>query len=83
MHKIQNYLKHIFLIAETKGSMSSMDLSSIEKAKNRLCRKVIQLHFYSRPEVSQGSYLPRFDGRYECDTLIKIGRSPSQVNAQF
>ena len=26
-------MKHIFFIAETKGSMSSMDLSAIEKAK--------------------------------------------------
>ncbi len=29
----RNDVKHIFFIAETKGSMSSMDLSAIEKAK--------------------------------------------------
>ena len=29
----KNDVKHIFFIAETKGSMSSMDLSAIEKAK--------------------------------------------------
>ncbi|MBQ2951864.1 MAG: hypothetical protein IJE12_12645 [Prevotella sp.] len=26
-------VKHIFFIAETKGSMSSMDLNAVEKAK--------------------------------------------------
>ena len=29
----KNDVKHIFFVAETKGSMSSMDLSAIERAK--------------------------------------------------
>ena len=29
----KNDVRHIFFIAETKGSMSSMDLSAIERAK--------------------------------------------------
>ena len=29
----KNDVKHIFFIAETKGSMSSMDLNAVEKAK--------------------------------------------------
>ena len=29
----RNDVKHIFFIAETKGSMSSMDLTAIERAK--------------------------------------------------
>ena len=29
----KNDVKHIFFVAETKGSMSSMDLSTIERAK--------------------------------------------------
>ena len=33
-------VKHIFFIAETKGSMSSMDLSAIEKAKIECAEKL-------------------------------------------
>ncbi|MBE6409833.1 MAG: type III restriction endonuclease [Akkermansiaceae bacterium] len=33
-------VKHIFFIAETKGSMSSMDLSTIEKAKIACAKKL-------------------------------------------
>ena len=33
-------VKHIFFIAETKGSMSSMDLSTIEKAKVKCAEKL-------------------------------------------
>ncbi len=33
-------VKHIFFIAETKGSMSSMDLSTIEKAKIECAKKL-------------------------------------------
>ena len=33
-------VKHIFFIAETKGSMSSMDLSAIEKAKIACAEKL-------------------------------------------
>ena len=36
----QNNVKHIFFIAETKGSMSSMDLSAIEKAKIDCAKKL-------------------------------------------
>ena len=33
-------VKHIFFIAETKGSMSTMDLSAIEKAKIECAEKL-------------------------------------------
>ena len=33
-------VKHIFFIAETKGSMSSMELSAIEKAKFSCAEKL-------------------------------------------
>ncbi len=36
----KNDVKHIFFIAETKGSMSSMDLSAIEKAKIECAEKL-------------------------------------------
>lgn len=36
----RNDVKHIFFIAETKGSMSSMDLSAIEKAKIECAEKL-------------------------------------------
>ena len=36
----KNDVKHIFFIAETKGSMSSMDLSAIEKAKINCAEKL-------------------------------------------
>ena len=36
----KNEVKHIFFIAETKGSMSSMDLSAIEKAKIECAEKL-------------------------------------------
>ena len=36
----RNDVKHIFFIAETKGSMSSMDLSAIEKAKIDCAKKL-------------------------------------------
>lgn len=36
----KNDIKHIFFIAETKGSMSSMDLSAIEKAKIDCAKKL-------------------------------------------
>lgn len=36
----QDGVKHIFFIAETKGSMSSMDLSAIEKAKIECAEKL-------------------------------------------
>ena len=32
-------VKHIYFVAETKGSMSSMDLRQIEKSKNECARK--------------------------------------------
>lgn len=32
-------VKHIYFVAETKGSMSSMDLRQIEKSKNKCARK--------------------------------------------
>ena len=36
----RNEVKHIFFIAETKGSMSTMDLSAIEKAKIECAEKL-------------------------------------------
>lgn len=36
----KNDVKHIFFIAETKGSMSLMDLSAIEKAKINCAKKL-------------------------------------------
>ena len=36
----QNGVKHIFFIAETKGAMSSMELSAIEKAKIECAEKL-------------------------------------------
>ena len=36
----KNDVKHIFFVAETKGSMSSMDLSAIEKAKISCAEKL-------------------------------------------
>ena len=38
----KNDVKHIFFVAETKGSMSSMDLSAIEKAKIDCAEKLFK-----------------------------------------
>lgn len=35
-------IKHIFFVAETKGSMSSMDLRPLEKAKIRCAKKLFE-----------------------------------------
>jgi len=44
-------VKHIYFIAETKGSMSSMDLRKIEESKIECARK-----FFSRIKSDQVKY---------------------------
>ncbi len=47
----KNDVKHIFFVAETKGSMSSMDLSAIERAKIDCAEKLFNSIDYIRVNV--------------------------------
>ena len=42
-------IKHIFFVAETKGSMSSMDLRPLEKAKIRCAKKLFEELSHTEP----------------------------------
>jgi len=42
-------IKHVFFIAETKGSMSSMDLRPLEKAKIRCAKKLFEELSHTEP----------------------------------
>ena len=42
LYRYQDKIRHIFFVAETKGSMSSMDLSKIEDNKIKCARKLFE-----------------------------------------
>ena len=66
----KNEVKHIFFVAETKGSMSSMDLSAIERAKIDCAEKLFNTISTSNVKYHQGGNFPRFDRWHECDSII-------------
>lgn len=60
-------VKHIYFVAETKGSLSSLDLREIEKSKIECCRKLFK-QCLSREDV-------HYDVVDNYDTLMKIVKS--------
>ena len=57
-------IKHIFFVAETKGSMGSMDLRPLEKAKIRCAKKLFEELSHTEPV--------RYHEVTDCQTMLQV-----------